>query len=83
MSGIDEEVMGSFLKRFDKNVNWVLSGSYASWKELEKEPPLRYNEIFSTKYTVYCSQSWIPFDYTNFNIGEPKGIWWIGKTAVL
>lgn len=43
--GNDEEVMGSFLKRSDKNVNRVLSGGYASWKELEKESPLGYNEI--------------------------------------
>ena len=44
--GNAEEVMGSFLKRFDKNVNRILSGGYASWKELEKKSPFRYNEIF-------------------------------------
>lgn len=47
--GNAEEVMGSSVKRFDKNVNRVLSGGYASWKELEKESPFRYNEICITK----------------------------------
>ena len=47
--GNAEEVMGSSLKRFDKNVNRVLSGGYASWKELEKESPFRYNDIFIAK----------------------------------
>ena len=47
-----EEVMGSFIKRFDKNVNRVLSGGYASWEELEKESPFRYNEMCITKIST-------------------------------
>lgn len=38
-----------------------------SWKKSRHSGTMKY-------LVHYCSQSWIPYDYTNINIGEPKGI---------
>jgi len=36
--------MGAFFKRSDEDVNRVFPGGHASWKNLEKEPAIRYTQ---------------------------------------